>query len=314
MKYKIITFFLVFCCNISFAQDGKIISSVEVTIPDSIKQFRIKRIPAFVKIFDSTKVSRIVYLSDGLKIEGFVAEPKQAGKYPCIIFCRGGADTLSLIDFFTMTLLSEFASKGYVVIASQYRGKPNSEGLDEFGGKDVNDVINCIPVLSQWQNADTSKIGMYGISRGGLMICKSLQTLTNIKAAVINSGVADMFDVFNRKDSAEWEVFFKEHIPQYSNNKITALQARSPLYWPEKICAKTPLFIMHGTADVSVDASDVIAFVGKMYALKKPVRFILYEGGVHSLNNIKNYKEPIWDWFDRYLKKNEALPKLNIKR
>ena len=167
MKKFIIVSFIVTNCVCGFAQNGKILSSAEVIIPDSIKQFRIKRLPEFKKILDSTKVSRIVYLSDGLQVEGFVAEPKKSGKYPCIIFCRGGGGEFTPIDIFTLTLLSEFASKGYIVIASQYRGMPKCEGLDEFGGKDVNDVLNLIPILEKWQNADATKIGMYGVSRGG---------------------------------------------------------------------------------------------------------------------------------------------------
>lgn len=317
MKRKIK--FLAFCsvlfwASSLFAQDGKIISSSEIAIPDSVKQFRIKRIPAFVKIFDSTKVSKLIYLSDGLKVEGFIAEPKQTGKYPCIIFCRGGADTLGMIDFYTMTFLSEIASKGYVIIASQYRGKPTSEGIDEFGGKEVNDVINCIPVLAQWHQADTAKIGMYGVSRGGMMIYRALQTLQNIKAVVINSGVVDLFDTFKRTDSTEWENFYKDKITGYPINKMTHLQVRSALYWPEKISNKTALFIMHGSTDSQVDAAGVISFIQRIYTLKKPVKFVLYEGGVHALQNIKNYKLPVWDWFDRFLKNNESLPNLNIKR
>jgi hypothetical protein len=72
----------------TFAQNGKIVFSQEVTQPDSVKQFRIKRIPTFQKILDSTKLTDITYLSDGLKIKGFIAEPKAPGKYPCIIFAE----------------------------------------------------------------------------------------------------------------------------------------------------------------------------------------------------------------------------------
>ena len=315
MKNSIITFLMIVTTSFSFSQDGKIISSSEVIIPDSIKQIRIKRLPEFKKILDSTKVSRIVYLSDGLKVEGFIAEPKRIGKYPCIIFCRGGAGAeYTPIDVFTLTFLSEFASKGYVVIASQYRGMPKCDGIDEFGGKDVNDVINCVPVLEQWQNADTNKIGMYGVSRGGMMIYRSLQTLTNIKAAVINSGAVDMYDISLRSDAPEWEPFFKEHIPGYPKNKKVEFDARSALYWPEKIYSKTPLLIMQGTADIQVDASSVIEFVNKMYVLKKPIKFILYEGGLHGLKAIREYKDQMWDWYNRFLKNNEPLPIINVKR
>ena len=39
---------------------------------------------------DSIEVYSLTYLSDGLKIKGYMAKPKKPGKYPCIIFNRGG--------------------------------------------------------------------------------------------------------------------------------------------------------------------------------------------------------------------------------
>ena len=88
--------------------------------------------------------------------------------------------------------LSEISSKGYVIIASQYRGNDGGEGQEEFGGKDVNDVLNLIPLLSQVPSADTWRIGMYGWSRGGLMTYIALAKTTKIKAAVVGSGVTDL--------------------------------------------------------------------------------------------------------------------------
>jgi len=92
-----------------------------------------------------------------------------------------------------------------VVITSQYRGTTGSEGSDEFGGADTMDVINCIPALANWPSADTPRIGMYGISRGGMMVYQSLPTLKGIKAAIINSGAANQYDNFLRKDGAAWD-------------------------------------------------------------------------------------------------------------
>jgi len=90
----------------SFSQNGKIISANEVTQPDSIKQARIQRIRYYQKVFDSTKLTDITYLSEGLKIKGFIAEPKAPGKYPCVIFCRGGNRDFGKIDWLTTAFLT----------------------------------------------------------------------------------------------------------------------------------------------------------------------------------------------------------------
>ena len=299
---------------LSFAQNGKIISATVVTQPDSVKQFRIQRIPSFQKIFDSTKLTDITYLSEGLKIKGFIAEPKQPGKYPCIIFCRGGNKDFGMIDWWTTTFFCEFASHGYVVIASQYRGTTGCEGEDEFGGADTMDVINCIPALADWPSADTSRMGMYGISRGGMMVYESLRSLKNIKAAIINSGAANQYDAFKRKDGAEWDsAVFGKMIPNYFNQKDKALQLRSALYWPEKICRTTPLLIMHGSADWRTPLSSTIQLVAKLTELKQPLRFVLYEGGVHGLRGTGESRDNMWwEWFDKYVKNKSKLPDMEL--
>ena len=74
-------------------------------------------------IINNTIVNKITYLSDGLKVKGYVAYPeKTSKKYPCIIWNRGGIGDRGVIDSFTARgLFGQLASWGYVVFASQYR-------------------------------------------------------------------------------------------------------------------------------------------------------------------------------------------------
>jgi dipeptidyl aminopeptidase/acylaminoacyl peptidase len=91
------------------------------------------------------RIKQIFYKSDDLKIEGFVVYP--AGfdpnkKYPFILNSRGGNR-----DFgeYQLPKYSEYlfnlASDKYIVFASQNRGSKNSEGMDEFGGADLQDSV-----------------------------------------------------------------------------------------------------------------------------------------------------------------------------
>jgi len=313
MRNKFLFFLMVFG-NIAFSQNGKLILAKEVTQPDSIKGARIQRIPYYQKVFDSTKLTDITYLSEGLKIKGFIAEPKAPGKYPCVIFCRGGNRDFGKIDWMTTTFFNEIASHGYVVIASQYRGTTGSEGLDEFGGADTMDVINCIPTLANWLSADTSRIGMYGISRGGMMVYQSLRSLKNIKAAIINSGSTNKHDNFSRKDGAAWDSgIYGKMIPDYFKNKDAELKLRSAVYWPEKICKTTPLLIMHGSGDWRTPLASTLTLVQKLTELKHPLRFVLYEGAVHGLRGVGISRENMWwEWLDKYVKNKSALPDMEL--
>src|SRR5207245_4259751 len=117
------------------------------------------------------------------------------------------------------------ASYGYVCIGSQYRGNGGSEGKEQFGGDDVNDVLNLIPVLSSIKKADTSRLGMYGWSRGGMETFLALTKTCRMKAAVIMSGMADAFITIKKRPQMENQ--FKDLVPGYAQNKDSVLKARS---------------------------------------------------------------------------------------
>ena len=68
-----------------------------------------------------------------------------------------------------MRNLFPIANQGFVIIGSQYRGTGSKNNLlDEFGGKDVNDVTALLDYIPSIKDADPERIGMYGASRGGM--------------------------------------------------------------------------------------------------------------------------------------------------
>ena len=67
-----------------------------------------------------------------------------------------------------MDYLEYLASRGYVVAASQYRGNLYSEGRDEYGGQDVDDILNLIAKVKKLSYVDRENIFMIGFSRGEL--------------------------------------------------------------------------------------------------------------------------------------------------
>ncbi|MFT7196412.1 MAG: dipeptidyl aminopeptidase/acylaminoacyl peptidase, partial [Marinoscillum sp.] len=168
---------------------------------------------------DSINIYGITYLSDGLKINGFLIRPKSEGTYPCIIYNRGGNRDFGALNVgYSVLLFGALASQGYVVIASQYRGNGGSEGQEEFGGKDVNDITILPEVLKQIQGADTEKIGMYGWSRGGMMTYIALTKMDKINAAVVGGAVSDSNASILDRPEMESKVY-AELIPNYDTNK-----------------------------------------------------------------------------------------------
>jgi dipeptidyl aminopeptidase/acylaminoacyl peptidase len=207
--------------------------------------------------------------------------------------------------------LGRIASWGYVVVASQYRGNAGGEGKEEFGGRDVNDVLNLIPLLESLREADAGRIGMYGWSRGGTMTYQALARTDKIAAAIVGAGMTDQFDGIKRRPEMEEQVL-SELIPHYARNKDAELAARSVIRWPEKLHKRTPILILHGSADWRVHPSDSFRLVSKLYELKHPVRFVFFEGGDHGLSEHRAEVNRIAkDWLDRYVKDREPWPSLD---
>ncbi|UOQ69011.1 alpha/beta hydrolase family protein [Hymenobacter volaticus] len=294
----------------SWAQDGRILRKKPFILQEGVFKEFARRNPEFSQQLRSINFYRITYLSDGLQVTGYLAEPKEKGTYPCIISNRGGNREYAQWDTVQLAYtLGRMATWKYVVIASQYRGNDDGEGKEELGGKDIQDVLNLIPALSQVPNADTSRIGIEGGSRGGMMTYLALKNTSRFKAAAVNSGVANLVTHIKKRPDLESE--YTELIPDYKTNKEAVLKARSAVFWADKMCKTTPLLIQHGSSDWRVPATEALELVQKLYACNHPTRFILYEGATHALREVgAQYFAEVKRHFDYYVREGKPLPRM----
>jgi dipeptidyl aminopeptidase/acylaminoacyl peptidase len=263
------------------------------------------------KYLDSIEVYEITYMSEGLQIRGLMAKPKKSGNYPCIIYNRGGNREFgSLKVYHGATTLGQIAKEGYVVIASQYRGNGGSEGQEEFGGRDVNDVVILIEVLKEVECADAEKIGMYGWSRGGMMTYIALTKTDKIKAAVVGGAVSDNYAIIKDRPEMETNVV-AELIPNYEEAKEEELNKRSAIMWVDKFPKDVPILMLHGNADWRVKPEQSLKLALEFEKHRIPYRLIMFEGGDHGISEHGDeVNEQVLSWFDRYLKNAETLPNM----
>jgi dipeptidyl aminopeptidase/acylaminoacyl peptidase len=242
-----------------------------------------------------TDCYKIKYLSDGLYVVGFVVKPKGDGsKFPVIIFNRGGNREFGKITEEKLTYLSYLSSKGYVILASQYRGNDGGWGREEFGGKDVNDVSNIIKLAKSLPFVNPSKIVMLGYSRGGMMTCLAIKHGADIKAAAIVGGLTDVEQAYNRDEG------MKRVIRVLVGTDKSEWEKRSAVYWPEKI--DVPLLILHGENDWRAKPSQVIKLSEKLTEEGKVNKLVIYPKGDHGLNTHQSARDrEIFKWFDKYL-------------
>jgi dipeptidyl aminopeptidase/acylaminoacyl peptidase len=236
--------------------------------------------------------------------------PTVGENLPCVIFNRGGnRESGALSDEQAARVLGKIASWGYVVAASQYRGNAGGEGREEFGGADVNDVLNLIPLLESLPRADATRIGMFGWSRGGMMTYIALARTDRIAAAIVGAGIVDLFDGIERQPKME-EVY-SELIPNYADDKERALAARSAIRWPEKLSKNTPILLLHGSADSRVHPTQALRMALALYESEHPFRFVFFEGGGHGLTEYQEEVDRlVKDWLDHYVRDQRPWPSL----
>ncbi len=250
------------------------------------------------EVLNETIVKKITYISDGHTVSGYFAHPlKTDKKYPLLIWNRGGSKKDGMIDkFLARGIFGEMASWGYVVLASQYRKD------DEFGGNDINDILNLFPIAENISFCNTDKIGMEGWSRGGMMTYRVLSLTNKVKCAVIISGLADLFRSENNNDDLA-DVYFKLFGTEDEGEYINRKKIRSAVHFADKINKDTKLLLIHGTADDKVSHQDSV----DMYELLKKsgvqCELKLIDNGDHYL---KSHREEVAklrkEWFDRFLK------------
>lgn len=263
------------------------------------------------RYLDSIEIYGITYRNDGLNIKGLMVKPKGEGKYPCIIFNRGGNREFGTLKIgHGATTLGQLANEGYVVVASQYRGNGGSDGKEEFGGKDVYDVLILTEVLGEITEADTSRIGMYGWSRGGMMTYIALTKTNRIKAAAVGGAVSDSHLLIEDRPEME-DLVFKELIPNYEQEKEMELDKRSAVRWAQEFPKNVPILIMHGNSDRRVRPEHSLRLALEFEKYRIPYRLLIFEGADHGISEHRDeVDEQVIDWFNRYLKENAPLPNM----
>lgn len=314
--------FILLGFNSTKAQNGRIISRqpFKLTQYDTLMQriaIRKKGQWVFKKEYAYLKtvtMEEIFYESDGLRVKAYLVTPKASNKggYPAIIYNRGGNREFGKLNKYKMVfILARVASWGYNVAASQYRGNDGGEGVEEFGGKDVNDVLNLIPLVENLPNSKSDKIGMYGWSRGGMMTYLSLMKTDKIKAAVVGGALSEL-KMMDESRNGEMGVYvFRELIPGYEQHKEILLYERSAVYHANELCKTTPILMLHGTADWRVIPQESLNMALAMQKARVPYRLVMFEGGDHGLNEFDDeVDEMVKAWFDKYLYHDIPLPNL----
>ena len=261
-------------------------------------------------------ILEITYASDGLRVPGLLIRPKAAGarRWPAIIFNRGGNGELgsirdngqpcvgmntSCLDVADLYLI---AKAGFVVIASDYRYQGATLKRDEWGGIEVDDVLNLVPALKSLDYVDPERLYMLGLSRGGTMTYLAIKRGVAIKAAAVIGGVTDVkawVDSRPEMSLVSGNPFidgFRNIWADFEHHAEEEYRARSAVYWADRI--NLPVLILHSRTDRMVPVSQALRMAEALQEKGKAYALHIYEDDSHPLpRNREDRDRMIIDWF-----------------
>jgi dipeptidyl aminopeptidase/acylaminoacyl peptidase len=250
---------------------------------------------------DKVEIFRLKYLSDNLKIVGFLLRPVRIEKnqeLPAVVYNRPGIGDSHKIDEETLAYLSILPAHGYIVGATQFRGNDGSEGSESYLAKDLDDALHMLALVKSLPYVDVERVGMLGFSRGAAVTYQLLKQQVDIKAACVMGCATDFVDAYEQLP--HYRPFLEAVFGGTPETALEEYTKRSPFYWPEKI--NVPLLIIQGTDDEHVPIQEVKDFAEKLKSLNKIHDLVIYPEGDHTLDKVREDKDNrILAWFDKYL-------------
>jgi dipeptidyl aminopeptidase/acylaminoacyl peptidase len=270
-----------------------------------------RQLTAFADAWDGLREPQeVAYRSfDGLYIQGFLYLPpnmREGARYPALVNVHGGGTNSYLR---TQNLLEHYlASKGYVVLAINYRG--GSGFGREFQDLSVNDwasgqahdaaiaadFMRTLPYVN-------GKVGIYGYSYGGIMSMATIARYPDkYDAAVPMAGIYDFADSLTNADRLG-KIFTRTGHGGPPELRKEVYAKSNTLARVQNV--KTPLLIMHGEADVRAPFKQYELAVEILKKNNKTFENKSYPGEPHGFRNPANrldMYQRLEAFFDKYLR------------
>ena len=257
-------------------------------------------------VVDPVEISFRSY--DGLYIQGFLYMPPghtPGDRHPALVNVHGGGTNSYLHG---EGLFEQYlASKGYVVLAVNYRG--GSGFGREFQDLGVNDWANgqardaaAAGVFLRTQDYVDGKVGIYGYSYGGITSMAAITRVPGVfDAAVPMAGIYDFGDAYTNADRLG-RIFIRTGHSGSPEEQPAIYAVSNTLARIENI--DTPLLIMHGELDVRAPYRQFEIAVAELERHGKVFESRSYPGETHGLRpaaRIDMYSRAE-EFFDRMLK------------
>lgn len=226
---------------------------------------------------------------------------RRGERRPAMIFVHGGPARQMLLGYhyrhfyhMAYAMNQYFANKGYIVLSVNYRSgigygrsfrqAPNTGGR---GNAEYADILAAGLYLRDRADVDPARIGIWGLSYGGILTAQALARNSDIFAAGV-----DMAGVHLRGNSLD------SASVSYRSSAISAIST-----W------RSPVLLMHGDDDRNVAFSQTVGLVQLLRAWDVPHELIVFPDDVHDSLLFRRWIQAFDatdEFFDRVMIRRQA--------
>ncbi len=224
-------------------------------------------------------------------------------KYPALLYCQGGPQSMVSQFFSYRWNLALMASQGYVVIAPNRRGLPgfgqewNDAISKDWGGQAMRDYLTATDEAAKMPNIDKDRIGAVGASYGGYSVYMLAGIHENrFKTFISHCGLFNLESWYGTTE----ELFFADWDhggPYWLDENKANYEKNSPHNYVKNW--NTPILVIHGGVDYRVPESEGMqAFqAAQLMGLKSKYLHFPTEGHwVQSPQNGLLWQREFFEW------------------
>jgi dipeptidyl aminopeptidase/acylaminoacyl peptidase len=246
----------------------------------------------------------------GAKVQSIIVKPPffdSNKKYPMIFLIHGGPQGNWPDEFHYRWNIQLFASRGYVVVATNPRGstgygqKFTDEISGNWGGKVVTDLMNaCDYAIKNYKFMDSKNIFAAGASYGGYMINWLEGHTTRFNAVVSHDGVYNIESMFGATEELWFPIWEMKGAP-WDNRKL--YEKWSPNRFVKNF--KTPMLVVQGANDFRIPDTQAMELFTALQLNNVPSKLLYFPDEYHFVTKPQNARlwwNTIFDWFNQYKK------------
>ncbi|MBR6857409.1 MAG: S9 family peptidase [Bacteroidaceae bacterium] len=263
---------------------------------------------------DNIKVeARAVKTTDGKDMLTWVVFPPnfdETKKYPTILFCEGGPQSMVSQFWSYRWNFRIMAAQGYIVVAPNRRGLPGfgkkwlEDISGDYGGQCMKDLLSAIDDVCKEPYVDKDRLGCVGASFGGYSVYwLAGHHEGRFKCFIAHDGIFNLEQQYLETEEM-WFPQWDLGGPFWDRNKVTeSTYATSPHLFADKW--DTPILCIHGEKDYRILYSQAVSAFQAARLRGVPAELLLFPDENHWVLKPQNgvlWQRTYFNWLDRWLK------------